>query len=409
MIKSIKPQDITCSKEEFSQTFESIKNWDSINNDSRKKILTWIKYFSKKLNLALDNFNELELLEKMKSSEDFFDIWLANKIEEILWLDRDLENHYFKVINNSTLYLKVWLDWKIISANKKFADISWYSIDELIWIETKTLSWDFSMERPREFWDNLWNTVLAWNIWQGSIKNQTKRKDYYRTETTIIPKMLNWEVEYFTVVRTDITESEKQKLELMENNVQLSLMTEDLMEKNSILEKKSLTDALTWLENRGSFDKRLFEEYNRTKKDWTNLALVMLDIDFFKKINDTYWHNIWDIVIKRVAEYIKINFWLTSFKARVWWEEFAIILPSTSAEEARALSEKFRRIIENINLDDIWNITISIWVACYNNKKEYFTDEKTLYKKADEALYLAKNSGRNNVKTCLDLKNKESQ
>lgn len=403
MIKSLKPSDITCPKEEFLQTFESIKRWDSINDESRRKILTWIKYFSKKLNLSLDNFNELELLEKMKSSEDFFDIWLAKKIEEILWLDKDLENHYFDVINTSTLYLEVWLDWKIISANKKFADISWYSIEELIWAETKNLSWDFSMERPREFWDNLWNTVLSGQIWQGSIKNQTKNWDYYRTETTIVPKMTNWEVEYFTVVRTDITESEKQKLELMENNIQLKVVSEELSKKNEILERESLTDSLTWLENRRSFDRRLLEEFNRTKRDWTNLALVVLDIDFFKKINDTYWHNIWDLVIKRVAEYIKINFRITDFKARVWWEEFAIILPSTSVEEARALSEKFRRIIENMNLDDIWNITISIWVACYNNKKEYFTDENTLFKKADEALYLAKNWGRNKVKTCKDL------
>lgn len=403
----LKTSEITCSKEEFLSTFELIKNNQTLTTESRNKINTCIKYYSKKLNLSLDNFNEIELLEALKISDDLADIWLAKKIEEILELDRDLEKHYLKVIDNSTLYLKVWKDGKIISANQKFLDISWYSIEEIIGKETKTLSWDFSLEKPQCFWGNLWKTVLSWNIWQWSIKNQTKYWDYYRTETMILPKITNWEVEYFTVVRTDITESEKHKLELMDNNVELTLLTEELMDKISKLEILSMTDSLTWLENRRSFDKRLLEEFNRTKRDWISLSLIILDIDFFKKINDTYWHDMWDQVIKRISEYLKINFRIADFKARIWGEEFAIILPSTSLEEARALWEKFRRIVEGIKLDKIEKITISIGISCYNNKKEFITKD-TLFKKADEALYLAKHSWRNIVKTCENLTNKES-
>lgn len=397
----LKTSEITCSKEAFLSTFELIKNHQTLTTGAQKTINTYIKYYSKKLDFSLDNFNEIELLKALKISDDLADVWLAKKIEEILELDNNELEHYLKVIDNSTLCLKVWLDWKIISSNNKFAELAWYSIEELIWFETKDLSWNFSLEKPQEFWKDLWETVLSWNIWQWSIKNQTKYWDYYRTETTIVPKVTNWKVEYFTVVRTDITESEKQKLELIENNMQLTTLAEDLMDKISKLEILSMTDSLTWLENRRSFDKKLLEEFNRTKRDGANLALIIFDIDFFKKINDTYWHDIWDHVIKRISEYLKINFRITDFKARIWWEEFAVILPSTSSEEALALREKFRKIVENIKLNQIENITISVGISCYNKNKKEFITVDTLFKKADEALYTAKNSGRNIVKTSI--------
>ncbi len=402
MIKSLKSQEIICSKEDFLQTFESIKKWDSINNESIKKILTWIKYFSKKFNLALDNFNELELLEKMKSSEDFFDIWLAKKIEEILELDRELEKHYFEVLNESTLLLKVDTDWKVIYASDNFCDITGYSMEELIWMETKKLSGNFSKEKPKEFWENLWTTVLSWKVWKWHLKNKTKDDSEYWTETTIVPKFKNWEIEYFTVVRTDITETEELKSELVFKSQELQRLNSYLIIKNAELEILSMTDSLTWIDNRRSFDKRMIEEFNRAKRHWYSLSLLTFDIDFFKNINDTYGHSMWDVALKAIAEKMKSSFREGDVKTRVGWEEFSIILPSTNIEEARLVGEKFRKIIEEMNIPGIPKITISLWLSCYNIKKPLLNFD-TFLEKADEALYLAKETGRNNLKTCEDL------
>lgn len=403
MIKSIKPQDIICSKEEFLQTFESIKRWDSINDESRRKILTWIKYFSKKLNLSLDNFNELELLEKMKSSEDFFDIWLARKIEEILWLDKDLENHYFEALNNSTMLVKVDLEWKIIYVNEEFANISWYTLDELIWKFTKDLSWDFSKERPVEFWTDLWNTVLEWKIWKWNIKNMTKHSDFYRTKTVIVPKMdYDWNIEYFLVVRTDITETENLKEELLTAYKKLKIEYANRISDNAKLANLSLTDELTNLWNKRAFNLKIEEEFDRAKRNSTNLSLLIFDIDFFKNVNDTYWHDIWDLVLKTIWKYVWMTFETSDFKARIWWEEFAIIIPWVTVEKRKTIRENFREVVEWIDIEWIPKITVSIWISCYNLSKEFMTIQ-TFTKKADDALYLAKNSWRNKVKTCKDL------
>lgn len=400
----IKPSDIICKKEDFLYAKNVLFSEQKIENIGVKKIVTYIKYFSKKYNIAIDNFNERILLDKMKKSDDFSQVWIAYKIEEILWFNNFLDEHYYKVINSSFMVIEVSKDWKILSANDDFSFISWYSLKELIWMETKQLSWDFSKEKPKEFWEELRGIVLSWNVWNWKIKNQTKEWLYYRTDTTIVPKMdNNWEIEFFTVVRSNITETEDLRNDLLQKNQELEKYNSMLLQKNIELEILSMTDGLTWLYNRRAFDKKIIEELSRAERLNFDLSLIFFDIDHFKNINDAFWHDIWDLVLKYISEKLKIITRDTDFKFRIWWEEFAIILTWENLENTKNIAEKIRIFFEKLKIDWLPSFTISFGIATFNNKVNKIFSKELLFKKADDALYKAKKSWRNCVKTYLDI------
>lgn len=394
----IKPSDVICTRQDFLKAKEAVlKNMD-VKAVSIRSIVLAIKYFSKKYKLVIDEFDEKILLEKMKQSDDFAQVWLATKVEEILWYNSWLDAHYFEALNASSMVLKVSKDWKILWANKSFTEVAWYTLEEVVWLETRQLSWDFSKEKPREFWENLWNTILFWNIWKWKIKNQTKDWTYYRTDTTIIPKMTNWELDYFTVVRTDVTENENLRSDVQKVD-ELRRTNTHLIAENAKLWILSKTDWLTGLHNRRAFDEKLDEEISRAKRSNTDLSLILFDVDHFKKINDTYWHDIWDVALKLIAEELKSITRDIDFKFRIGWEEFAIILTWESLESTKKIAEKIRLFFENLRMEWLPNFTMSFWISFFNNLNSKLTTKEMFFKKADEALYRAKDAWRNCVRT----------
>ena len=127
------------------------------------------------------------------------------------------------------------------------------------------------------------------------------------------------------------------------------------------------------------------------------LCIILLDIDHFKNINDTYGHIFGDFVLKELANLLKKNIRKDDIIIRMGGEEFLIILKEVNnIENAKAVAEKLRKEVENYSFKDK-NITISLGVCCKRIDKDEFNN---LYDAADKALYRAKESGRNNVKTC---------
>lgn len=163
-------------------------------------------------------------------------------------------------------------------------------------------------------------------------------------------------------------------------------------------------DALTGLNNRRLFESRLKQEVSASQRQNKPLSAIMLDIDFFKKVNDTYGHAAGDVVLKHVSQLIKTGLRECDIPARYGGEEFAIILPFTKLEEAAIVAERLRKRVEStpINITNeegetsTLNPTISVGVHEYE-----FTDTPAgLFEKADKALYEAKTSGRNKVCIC---------
>jgi len=154
----------------------------------------------------------------------------------------------------------------------------------------------------------------------------------------------------------------------------------------------SLTDGLTGLYNARYFYERLEVEMSRAKRYKHDLTLFMLDIDFFKRYNDTYGHLSGDEALKHVARILKENSRATDTVARYGGEEFCVILPETSPEQSTILAERIRHAVETAPLA----ITISIGVAALAGNEDVRVAED-LVRLADKALYRAKDEGRNKV------------
>ena len=167
---------------------------------------------------------------------------------------------------------------------------------------------------------------------------------------------------------------------------------------NRALYFASITDTLTGLFNRRFFDSRFGIECMRSQEKHTPLTLVMIDVDHFKKVNDEYGHPAGDAVLNALGTFLKRRIRTSDFAARVGGEEFALLLPDTSPNDARNLAESIRAHVENMAIPlpggKELKVTVSLGIAGYH----WNTDtQASVYQTADEALYAAKQGGRNRI------------
>jgi diguanylate cyclase (GGDEF)-like protein len=163
-----------------------------------------------------------------------------------------------------------------------------------------------------------------------------------------------------------------------------------------LLEYQATHDFLTGLYNRKKFLDILSIEIKRTKRYKNPLSLIMFDIDFFKKINDTYGHDMGDEVLKIISSSTKILIREQDSAVRWGGEEFIILLPETTIDEAEIVARKLNQKIKDLEIENLpQKVTVSVGVTCYKDKDNGNID-KTL-KRVDEALYIAKDTGRDKV------------
>lgn len=165
------------------------------------------------------------------------------------------------------------------------------------------------------------------------------------------------------------------------------------------LEKRSITDSLTGLMNRGYIEERLIEEINQAQRHRFPMSLLMIDVDEFKSYNDTFGHIEGDAALRMVAAVLKETLRAADVAARYGGEEFAVLLPQTGPEEAAAIAERLRQRVERTAFPKR-QVTISIGIAGYSSE---FAEPKDWIDAADHALYRAKELGRNKVLNYGDL------
>ncbi len=189
--------------------------------------------------------------------------------------------------------------------------------------------------------------------------------------------------------------------QLIETKVRLENLTKELEEKNKKLENLANVDGLTDIYNHRYFQNILDQEINRATRRELVLSIVMFDIDFFKKLNDTYGHQTGDFILYELAQLSKSNLREYDTIARYGGEEFIVILPETELEEAKNVAEKIRAAIEDNSFEDengdTYNITASFGVATAKPATEDTFIKSDFIGKADSALYTAKSQGRNQV------------
>jgi diguanylate cyclase (GGDEF)-like protein len=153
-------------------------------------------------------------------------------------------------------------------------------------------------------------------------------------------------------------------------------------------------DHLTGLANRRRFRVALSREVERWRRYGAPCALLLIDIDHLKKINDTHGHPAGDLVIRRIAETLIRVSRDNDTAARLGGEEFALLLAGIDEEKAALAANRLRAVLAEETIENVGNITVSIGVAAC---PAHANSERTLYAASDEALYVAKNSGRNRV------------
>lgn len=191
--------------------------------------------------------------------------------------------------------------------------------------------------------------------------------------------------------REELASAEMDFLGLFAKQIEMAITIADLFQA---VREQAVTDALTGLYNRRYFEESLEKEVQRAKRQQQPFSIIGIDLDFLKKINDTYGHFYGDLAIKTIADVLKANARSIDVPARIGGEEFDVLLPGISSEGAMIAAERIRSAIEKTEIETIGHITGSLGVATYFEHTEN-VDE--LLELTDQAMYSSKRNGRNRV------------
>jgi len=269
---------------------------------------------------------------------------------------------------------------RIQYANAKFCEISGYAQDELIGQNHSIMN---SGHHPKGFFKEMYRTIAKGETWHNEICNRTKDGQLYWMDTTIVPFMNdNGKPESYISIRTDITQRKA------------------VDEKNHLL---AFYDPLTTLPNRRYFVDRLSKAVTASKRFGRKSALLFLDLDYFKTLNDTQGHHIGDMLLQQVASRLKSAIREGDTVARIGGDEFVVLLDELNediieaAGQTEVVGEKLLNILNQPYLlnGNEYISTLSIGVAMLDSQTQ---TEEDLLKQADIAMYQAKKAGRNMVR-----------
>ena len=267
---------------------------------------------------------------------------------------------------------------EIVYVNKAFSDLTGYTAEEAIG------------KSPRMLQNKNTDKSTTGLIREGlekktpvrvSIENTTKSGESYWLDLSIIPlKNSDGIVTHFVAIQRDITAQK---------------------DTESQLEILSKTDPLTGLNNKRSFNELLENDFSLYQRTSNKYSLLMLDIDNFKTINDTYGHAIGDVALQTISSSCQSMLRLHDHATRIGGDELCVLFPHTGKNAAFEVAERLRKRISQCGIPTeteagIVPITVSIGVSEIEGDDSHYTD---ILKRADQRMYLAKNSGKN--KTCI--------
>lgn len=258
----------------------------------------------------------------------------------------------------------------ITYVNQAFCDHTGYTQEEVLGENPRILK---SGEHDQSFYKALWKIILHGDVFRGTMINRKKNGDLYYENKTITPlKDDVGNITGFVSTGKDVT-------------------LETQMHKE--MEQIATIDKLTGIYNRHKFEELYLLESERSRRFSQPLSLILIDIDRFKSVNDTYGHNIGDDVLKKLAIIVQNNIRQIDIFARWGGEEFLVLSPSTDLENIQVLAEKLRLAVAEVEFPMVKHITISQGISVFG-EKDTFSD---LFKRADKGLYYAKEHGRNQV------------
>lgn len=356
---------------------------------------TEAQFLSRQLNWIENKLAPPKTLEEIQESV----ILSQHDIIFWRWNDSEYANLAKEVweINKHTLFTK-----EIESLlSKSLLEEYWYlkkfpkhinNLEQLFWINNFQIILDIS----EDFKDT--------QIWKFFIQNIDNLYDNNNLDKkNIIGTIENWDWNIHFTWNFNWNEKEKEKksklfkdelipiINTWFNNIQSSISIQDEIDH----------DKLTGLKSRKYWDITATLMLKNAEKDESTFSLFFIDLDHFKYINDTYWHEAWDNILKKSAKKIEAiakSYW--GFAARWWWEEFSIAINNLSKEEAEKIWNEIKYEINNMgNYLECWEevIGVSIWVEYVDTKIKKDIKLWKIFEKADKKMYIAKRTWRNQV------------
>jgi len=301
-------------------------------------------------------------------------------------MKKDLEiKEISDIVDKYVVFSKTDTKGVITYASKALEKLSGYSKEELIGKTHRIIKND---EMDPLVYKKMWDTITDKKVFTGEILNKRKNGTPYWVDATIIPNLdSHGDIIGFSAYRKDITNQKDLELEKIKRQEQ----TIELLAVHEALEKLSTLDPLMQIPNRLSLDTNMKVRYDSYQRYKNIFSLIMIDIDYFKSVNDTYGHLVGDDTLKSVSKIIQENIRTTDLFGRWGGEEFMIICEETDIDGAYELAEKIRIAIQDKEFDVVGKKTISLGIAQIEDNISI----NEFIQGADDALFYAKNNGRN--------------
>lgn len=359
-----------------------MKPWDYVQKKYRKQLKEVSKRRLKGKNFPKE-YNDMQIITKLgtlkyvrvstqtiKYKGKYAGLGTIVDITDIIETKKQLKLLVRAVEQMDEMVRITDVDGKITYVNEAFSVHTGYEKVELL---GKNTSMFRSGKHDNEFYKDLWTKILSGERFKDVFINRKKDKQLFYEEQTITPIIdTNNKIQNFVGTGHDIT----QRVEMEEE-----------------LHTLATTDSLTSVYNRYKISEELDIELARAKRYEGSFSFIMLDIDFFKDVNDNYGHDMGDRVLQELSKII-LNLIRESDRFGRWGgEEFVIISPYTKKDKVLQFANKIREAVENYIFTNINQITISAGVTIYTKGDI----KENILKRADEALYESKENGRNRV------------
>ncbi|MDH3346731.1 MAG: diguanylate cyclase [Desulfobulbaceae bacterium] len=317
---------------------------------------------------------ELGEIRRDADGQPLFMLGTVQDVTQLRQAQRDLDQ-YIAIVDENVIISVTDLEGKITYVSNAFCKVNGYGREELLGQNHRIVR---HQDMPDSLYEELWTSIKGGAIWRGSIKNKAKDGSSYWVELSISPTFDDTgEVTGYTAIHQDITDKKK-------------------------IEKLAVTDALTGLYNRRHFNTILEQELKRIRREGTSLGFIMFDVDHFKQYNDMYGHQKGDKVLSMIGTSLKQYFQRpTDFGFRLGGEEFGIIVVDMNEDAVFRFAEKYRRNLEAQRVEHKGNsvspyVTISMGVGVVVSSAFQLNADE-FFKNVDDALYRAKDGGRNRV------------
>jgi diguanylate cyclase (GGDEF)-like protein/PAS domain S-box-containing protein len=369
---------------ELKVSIQALSNWNASNEERLHYIDATHTLLKLSFELNVNQFNILELRLNQRKERLLQEMVQVRVVVVFLILliavlmvlfyksnrlniNKDMEiNRISKTLDDLVVFSKTDAKGIITYSSSALERLSGFSHEELIGKNHRLFR---HPDMDNSIFTELWDTILAKQTWSGELLNKARDGSSYWVKVTIVPGLnKKGEIVDFTAYRIDITAQKS-------------------------LETLAVLDTLTQLFNRLKIDQVLQIQYDRYQRYKEIFSIIIIDIDLFKEVNDTYGHLVGDDILKRMAILIKENARVVDIVGRWGGEEFMVICENTNGKGAYDLSEKIRLVVEAYHFKEVGTKTISVGVASMEKGLEI----KGLIKRADDALYEAKESGRNRV------------